>query len=175
MPDIPLFLELTARFLDASATSMVSADEAHLQELSDDDGPRRGRDAAAAELSDTLVSLREWLTGLFGGSTLRALGFSGETPTDPVALERFAGEVHGALQKDRLPPPRHKGISWDPSNTRAELAKARAALQGHLQDVAREAREAQGTLRAKNDAMAAYDQRFSRVATFVSGLFRRAR
>jgi hypothetical protein len=122
----------------------------------------------------SLVSLREWLTGLFGQGALRALGFSAETPTDPVALERFADEVQSALHDKALPKPRHKGVSWDPAETRAQFAKARAALQGHLHDVARETREAQGTLRAKNDAMSSYDQRFARVATFVCGLFQLA-
>lgn len=172
MPNIALLLELSARSLDAAAATMIASDESHLRELADDDAPRRNRDTAAAALSDELVILREWLTGLFGHSALRALGFSAETPTDPVALERFAGEVQSALQDKSLPKPRQKGISWDPTETRAQLAKARAALQGHLQDVAREARDAEGTLRAKNDAMNSYDQRFSRVATFVSGLFR---
>jgi len=174
LPDIALLVELTARALDSAEATMSAADEANLRELSDDDAPRRARDEAAAALSDELVALREWLTGLYGPGALKSLGFSSATPEDPVVLERFAGEVISGIQAKPLPKPRYKGVKWDPTETIAKIETLRTDLQSHLADVAREVREAEATLRAKVDAIVAYDERFSGVATFLVGLFRLA-
>src|SRR4029079_1607714 len=84
------------------------------------------------------------------------------------------GEVVSGLQDKPLPKPRHKGVKWDPAETIAKLETLRTELKSHLKDVAREVHQAQATLRAKVDAIAAYDEQFSRVATFLVGLFRLA-
>jgi hypothetical protein len=65
-------------------------------------------------------------------------------------------------------------VKWDPAETLARLEKLRSKLDGHLQKVAKELREGQATQQAKNEAIAVYDERFSRVATFFVGVFRLA-
>lgn len=171
LPDVALLARLVARALDDAGKRMVAADEAHIAELADDAAPREARDSAATALYDEIVDLRDWLKGLYGAGALRPLGFSSDTPRDPVALERFAGEVMSALGKATLPKPLRKGVKWDPGETLEKLGAMRAALNTHLKDVAREVREAQATLRTKNDALAAYDERFGRAASFLVGLF----
>lgn len=174
MPDLALFTRLITRSLADVRDRMVAADEAHLGELADDGPPREARDDVATELYSELTELREWLTGLYGAAALKRLGFSEATPRDPVHLERFAGEVACALGGKDLPKPRRKGVRWDADETVARIEELREALRGHLKDVAREAREAEATLVAKTAAISAYDERFSRAATALVGVFRLA-
>lgn len=176
MPDIELLIKLAARTLDVADKNMVAADEAHIRELADDAPSRDARYESADGLSDELVELREWLAGLYGAKSLERFGFAGPTPADPVALSRFAGSVVTALQDQKTPwpKPRQSGLNWDPSDTIARIESKRAELDKHIEDVAREVREGQATQRTKNDAIAAYDERFGRVATFLVGIFRLA-
>ncbi|MCK6586215.1 MAG: hypothetical protein L6Q76_01385 [Polyangiaceae bacterium] len=174
IPDIDLLIDLVARYLATSTDSMIAADEKNLRELADDEAARNARDEAAAALYASVGDLREWLTALYGTAALRTLGFSGPTPQEPVALSRYAGEIIAALTGVKLPKPKRAGIKWDPADTVAELRSARDALDGHLAGIAREVREAQGTLAAKNAAMAEHDERFARAAGFYAGLFRLA-
>lgn len=174
IPDFSLATRLVTRALADARDRMVAADEAHQKELADDGSPRAGRDEVVSELYNELTDLRAWLTGLYGTAALRRLGFTEATPRDPVQIERFSGAVVRALRSEELPTPRRKGIRWDADETVRRLEGLRDALRGHLNDVAREAREAEATLLKKNAAISAYDERFSRAATFLSGLFRLA-
>ena len=126
-----------------------------------------------AELSTKLVELREVLTGAYGGATTSTV-FSGPTPEDPVVLSRFADEVATAPGRVKLPTPRIKGAKLDPSETAGELRALRAGLDAALKGVAREVREAQATLDAKNQAIAAYDETFGGGSTTLTGLLRMA-
>jgi hypothetical protein len=172
LPDIPLLIELTARSLDSAELAMTTADEGHVSELADDDAPREARDAVAKRLSAELVDLREWLTILYGRAALGALGFEAPLSEDAIAIERFTGEVIHALTRKPLPTPLRQGVKWDPTATLTKIEALRAELQGHFKDIAREVREAHASLRAKNESIAAYDERFGRVTAFLVGLFR---
>lgn len=174
MPDASLFAHLVTRALADARDRMVAADEALLEERADDGPPREGRDEVASELYNELTDLREWLTGLYGAAALKRFGFTEATPRDPVQLERFSGEVVRALSGKELPKPRRKGVRWDPDETVLRIEGLRDALLSHLKDVAREAREAEATLISKTTAVSAYDERFSRAAAFLGGLFRLA-
>lgn len=171
LPNITLLADLAARMLTHAESDLVAADAAHDAELGDDAGPRDARDAARDTLYGELTELRDWLRGLYGADALRALGFSGVTPTDPVVLDRFAGQVIEALGKP-LPKPRRKGVKWDATEMVHTLTKQRDELQHHLADVAREVREAQVTQTAKSNAMDAFDDRYQRVVMLLDGLFR---
>lgn len=161
MPDVALLVTLAGRMLEKATTDLVAADEAHEAELSDDAAPRQARDEVAAKLGALIVDTREWLRGFFGVSALRSLGFTGDTPNDPVQLERFAGQIIDALKKP-LPPPRQKSATWDPAETIASLTTLRASLGTHLADVVREAREAQVTWAAKVSAMDGFEGGYRR-------------
>ncbi len=173
LPDFSLVVKLVARAIDSAKGQMVDADAAHEAELGDDEPVRKARDAAAEELSDKIVELREVLTGAYGAATASAV-FSGPTPQDPVVLSRFAGEVATALGRVKLPAPRIKGAKLDLSETAGELRELRAGLDAELKGVAREVREAQATLDTRNQAIAAYDEAFGGGATTLTGLLRMA-
>ncbi|WP_437734714.1 hypothetical protein [Sorangium sp. So ce1335] len=174
MPNIALLTHLVTRALADARDRMVTADEALADELADDGPPREGRDEAAHELYDELTDLRDWLTSLHDAAALEDLGFTEATPRDPVQLERFAGEVTRALSRKELPKPRREGVRWDADDAVLRIERLRDALLSHLKDVAREAREAAATRMAKSTAIALYDERFGRIATFLGGLFRLA-
>jgi hypothetical protein len=173
VPDYAGMIRLSGRRLGAARDHMVTADEAHEQELADDAPAREERDEAQASLRAELVELREMISGVYGGPTAGRL-FVGSTPEDPVLLGRFAGEVADAFKRVKLPAPRVKGAKLDVDEIIASLRDGRVRLEGHLEAVQREIREAQQTAEAKNAAIAAYDTLFTSVATTLSGLLRQA-
>ncbi|WP_437677433.1 hypothetical protein [Sorangium sp. So ce131] len=174
MPDVSLLAQLVARALADARDRMVTADEAHLVELSDDTTPREGRDEAAHELHDELSDLRDWLTGIYDAAALERLGLAQPPPRDPAQLERFTREVVRALSAKELPEPSRKGVRWDPDETVLRIERLHDALLSHFMDVAREAREAEVTRLARHAAISTCDERFSRAAAFLAGLFRLA-
>lgn len=163
-------LDLLRNALRSSRDAMVQADSAHEGELADDSGARDARDNAAAKLNEKVVELRSLITGMYGAATARAV-VVGQTPQDPVALERFAGEVAQNLGTVTLPEPRFAGAGLDARAVQQDLSLAREVLQSALTQVASETREAQATLAKKNQAVEEYDRVFTGVATSLSGLF----
>lgn len=173
MPDCALLMRLMVRGLQAHRAELVAADEAHESELADDAPARQARDAKVQTLFGRMVELREVLQGLYGAEAARAI-MPYQTPTDPVVLSRFAGEVIAALGAVALPAPRIAGATVDTAALGAELQKLRDELDARLTAVAQEAREAQATQVAKNRAMEAYDRVFAGVATAMNGMLQLA-
>lgn len=173
LPDLGLLMRLMARMLQATRTDLVTADEAHEAELADDIPARQDRDTRAQTLFSRMVELREVLQGLYGADLVRAV-MPAPTPSDPVVLSRFAGEVLTALAAAQLPPPRIPGATLDIPALVAELQTHRDALAQQLTAVALEVREAQATQVARNRAMDTHDQIFAAVATTLSGMLQLA-
>ncbi len=167
--DFTIVARVLAGILEGTKQKMVNADTAHQAELDDDPAVRDARDGAATHLYDHLVSLREMITGAYGGAVTAKL-FSGATPEDPVTLSRYAGDLEEKLGAVKFPASRIKGAKLDPGELASGLRDKRAALDGALKAVQREVREAQATLHTKTDAITAYDGTFSGVATTLSGL-----
>lgn len=171
-PDLALLVELSTRTLEAAITRLVQADAAHEAELSDDASPRTQRDTLATALYDDLIELKEVATGLLGSAALALLRLEGTTPRDPVVLVRHAEGVVQALQTAKLPKSRVRGAAFHAKEWAERLTEHTEALSTALGDVAREAREAEGTLIAKNRALAEHDRTFGDVATLVSAVLR---
>jgi len=171
-PDLALLVELSARTLETAITKLVQADTAHEAELSDDAGPRTRRDELATKLYDDLIELKEIATGLLGSPALALLRLEGTTPRDPVVLVRHAEGVVQALETAKLPKSRVRGAAFHAKDWSERLTEHTEALSSALGDVAREAREAEGTLVAKNRALAEHDRTFGDVATLVSAVLR---
>lgn len=171
-PDLALAMRLVARALRADTKAMVAADAAHEHELADDDQPRTDREKTAAALRDRLVKLRGAVSGGYGTKAERDMGFIGEIPKDPVVMVRYAGTVIKNARSIKLPAPVVDGININPKNLAQQLEALVVALEKHIEDVAREAREAQVTLSARNEATARYDEHFTVAARFFeSALF----
>ncbi|HEX2570903.1 MAG TPA: hypothetical protein VH877_15195 [Polyangia bacterium] len=174
LPDIDLLVQLVLRLLDDACDRMLAADQANDQERADDHVPRQERDRTTKALYHELTGARDLLSSVFGRTAARALGFAGITPRDPVALARFAGRIVHTLQEQELPPPKHPSITWDPRQTVDRLAELRDHLDRLLTDLAVEQSQADSTQGRKQRSIAAYDDRFRRVVTFLQALFRLA-
>lgn len=166
LPDVRLLSELFMRWLAESESKLFAADLAHERELSDDAEPRRRRDQQAALLREQLIDLRELVTALYGSESAAALGMSGDTPTDALALSRQGKNVLSALSSVRLPKPRRRGAELAPKEIESELRPVVSALDQALSDVAREQREAEATLSARDTAWAEFERRYS-ASTYV--------
>lgn len=171
LPDVGLLVQLVSRRLARLREQMVIADEAHEEELSDDLAPREARDDTAADLWAMLSETRELLKGVFGASALPSLGFKGGIPEEPEDLAIFSRRVVAALRAGTLPPPRAAAVAVDPVALVAPLADDLERLDHALDDVDREAREAEATLRDKQAALDRYDAGFAQCAAFLVGLF----
>jgi hypothetical protein len=153
------------------AAALVAADAAHEAELADDVAPRAARDAAVEAVYRLLGEVRASTAVAFGEAVATELGFAGTTPREPVALAALATTVGGRLPKLRDRAPVVPGLRFDPAPYEAALPPAVAALRASLDDVRREAREAETTYTAKQRALATYDERFGAAASALTGLF----
>lgn len=172
--NIGALLTALLRTLDAAAGAMASADETHEAELADDPAARDARDAAASELSTTLVALREALSGVYQPRAAR-LVLPGETPREATRLAAFAQEVANNLRTTALPAPRVELASIDVTAQATQIESKKAVLDSAVEAVAREEREAQTTLSSKNAAIDEYDRVFTAVAKMLEGAFTLAR
>jgi hypothetical protein len=156
--------------LQAHTAALVTADGENLRERGEDAVARDEHASAVALLREDLVVLRSGVGPVCGDAAVRSLGFDGDTPTDPVAVERVATTVLASLGKLATVESRVDGFSFDPKpwnkRIKAHLSaatSARARLMGEL-------RETEATQRAKDKQMAEYDTTFKRVATLASAL-----
>lgn len=173
LPDFVLLLALLSRSVQARAEAMVTADNHHSTEIADDDGFRATRDTLAAALVENVTSLREALDGIYGSDAIHRYGIKGTTPRDPAQIAAFADAMAERLEADDLPTPRF-AANLDRSTISAKLRADAAPLHAALDDVAREVREAEGTLVVRDDAVTVYERTFGRSATALAALYRLA-
>lgn len=173
LPDVRLLAELGLRLITQDHDAMVEKDEDHDVEIDGDSEPRERCEAARLDLRAECVGAREVCRPIYGTAALRRMGFGNETPEDARLLDRFVGELIKHL-KGKLPEPVRKDVKWDVKGTIARLEKKRATLNKARADVQREERKAQLTRRARDGAIATFDDHFGRVAGFYSALFRLA-
>ncbi|MDI3282957.1 hypothetical protein [Polyangium sp. 15x6] len=173
MPDVSLFLRLVGRLIATENEALVRADAAHERELADDAAPRKARDEAVEKVRRILVDLRAAVETTCGMAGLPRLHLLEAVPTDPSVLATIGRSVLDALRDEsvRLPAPRRRGLSLDREAFAEELELELPPLEKALAAVAREAREAEATLRQKRAAMEANDRAFSRGAAVLSSTF----
>lgn len=170
LPDMELAMELLARRMERDMVAMQEAAERHEHELGDDAEPRDRRDGAATGLNGSINDLREIVRGLFGTPVLTTLRMEVAPPRDPATLSAYASLVITALEGAQLPAPRIPQAKFTPKTWARRLQKERNDLEAALKDVAREQREAEGTLADKNAAIAKHDQTQARVAGLTTGM-----
>jgi hypothetical protein len=173
-PDMAFFVVLLGRFLRASGNVLVERDDAYQAELSDDAGPRFERDEMVERLQRRLVQVRDAINGVYGPVAARRLGFADRTPRDPEAVVRLARHVVGAIPEVRLDKPLFPGASIDLTAMVQQLTADADDLQRHLEEVAREVREAQVAKASRDQAMEKHDANFSQVANLMMALLRLA-
>lgn len=170
IPDIALLIRLVGRKLQADTAALLAADQAHEKELSDDDGPREDRDAAAAKLRAALVDLRAAVDAVYGPKGLTLLGIAHAAPVDPSVIATTAGAVSKNLRDTsiKLPKPKRAGMKVERAAFADEIDADLPALTKALGRVATEDREKEATQRAKNATMEKNDATFSGVAGWLT-------
>jgi hypothetical protein len=171
---VRMLLERAQARLAADTAAMVRADDEHLKESADDAEVLANRDASAENVYAALTEFREVGTAVYGDAYMKKLGFEGTTPRDATALDRLAALVLDNLGTVPAPAPRKTGLTLDASQWTAPLSSSRQALSTALTATAREKREAEATLVAKNAAIEAYDKTFSLTANLASVLLAHA-
>ena len=173
VPDIQLLVRLVGRMIASENEALGRADAAHEIELADDTEPRKQRDENAEKVRRNLIDLRTAIETTYGGVGLPRLQLNENIPHDPSALAMLARTVLVNLRDEsiKLPAARRRGLSLDREAFAEELAADLPLLDKALAAVAREAREAEATLRAKRLAMEANDRAFTRGAAFLSAAF----
>jgi len=173
MPDIQLLLRLVGRMIASENEALARADAAHEAELADDSEPRKQRDDAADKIRRIVSDLRVAIETTYGAAGLPRLHLSDSVPQDPSALAMVARSVLVDLRDEaiKLPAARRRGLSLDREAFAEELAAELPLLDKALAAVAREAREAEVTSRARRLAMEANDRAFIRGASFLSATF----
>jgi len=173
VPDIQLLVRLVGRMIASENEALGRADAAHEVELADDAEPRKQRDETAERVRRILADLRTAVETTYGGVGLPRLHLSEAIPSDPSTLAMLARTVLVDLRDDtiKLPAPRRRGLSLDRSAFAEEIAADLPQLDKALAAVAREAREAEVTARARRLAMEANDRAFQRGAAYLSATF----
>jgi len=173
VPDIQLLVRLVGRMIASENEALGRADAAHEVELADDTEPRKLRDETAEKVRRNLNDLRTAIETTYGGVGLPRLQLNENIPQDSSALAILARSVLVNLRDEsiKLPAARRRGLSLDREAFAEELAADLPLLDKALAAVAREAREAEATLRARRLAMDANDRAFTRGATFLSATF----
>lgn len=146
-----------AHALEVLQRRLVAADQELAKELSDDAAPLAERDASAADVRALLVDFRNGAQAICGDVAVRAMGFVGDTPRDPVALLALAEAVMTSVAKA---PPRatRKGVKYDAHAAIEELPALHKTLKKANAAVLREKREEQTARAARDEAWAAFDQ-----------------
>lgn len=174
LPDMAFFVVLLGRLLRSSGNVLVERDDVYQAELSDDAAPRSERDSMVEQLQRKLVQTRDAINGVYGPVAVRRLGYTDRTPRDPEAVVRLARQVVAAIPEMRLERPLFSGASVDLTAMGQELTEGADQLQRHLEDVAREVREAQVAKASRDQAMERHDANFSQVANLMVALLRLA-
>jgi hypothetical protein len=169
---VAMVLTALGQALDQARTNLTTADLAHAAELADDEAPRTARDQAIVDVRSRLISIRGTLSSVFGAGILTTYGLGGETPDDAELLVHRAANVSKLLsERPILEKPKQAGVTVDAAALAHSLQKPIADLTAALADVGREVREAQLTLKARNDALGTWNAVYQGVADVVTGIF----
>lgn len=169
-----VLLTAIALAMQSASDTLAEATARHEQELADDEPPRRHRDEATSGLIELLVRIRKSVDSAYGAPGLAALGYSGRTPTDSPGALSLGRLVLAHLEQNQLASlqPLDEAIELKPKAWIKSLKTLLSQLDASLDDVAREAREAQATLSKKNAALEDYDHTAGRGGDLIWGLLR---
>ncbi len=168
-----VFAHLVAE-LEVAKAEMISANSSHLGRLAQVVELQGRRDDLKRALYSRFVKVRQTYETLYGSHRgFPVLAVSGRTPRHATGLVAQVRETAGFLAQPRVELPRLDiaGITVDPPATAAQLAAGAGELDGALVDLDTALKLAEVTRAAKNDAIAAYDATFLRVARVAESLF----
>lgn len=173
VPDVWMMITLLLRWLVAVTTAMVEADVANEQELANDQQHRSLRDATAEKLIAALIAFRDSCRALYGPTRLEEIGFTEQTPRDPLTILKVATNLIAMLRDPGLdlPDPLWGPISIEPVDMADILQPLVEALEDAIDSVNREIRKAQSTQAVKNETCERYDEDFFWIARWLEATF----
>ncbi len=173
-PATRTLLKLSVAKLRGDTEAMIRADDANLNETSDDSKLVTERDEDSAIVNAHLVDIREASETVYGPDFTRELGFKDDTPRDPVAVQRLGALVLRNLGSTTTPEPVKVGLAMDLGAWKKPLATGLEELAHAIQAVSDDKRDADQTLVDKREAMGRYDRTFSTTANLISHMLRAA-
>lgn len=169
---VAMVIDALGHALDHARNELTAADLAHAGELADDDAPRNARDNAVVEVRARLIGIRGALSSVFGSGILTTYGLGGETPDDAELLVHRAANVAKLLaERPIVEQSKQAGVTVSAAALAHSLQQPVADLTAALADVGREVREAQLTLKARNEAVGSWNAVYQGVADVVTGIF----
>lgn len=172
--DFLLLLRVLARMIRASLATLVSADEAHLDELTNDVVARSLRDSLVVAVRQKLIDVRQIVQGLFGSErAVEIVPLDGPTASQPEHLWRQGRHTLHRLEAPglTLPEPSTGGVTFDPAPLAGELRPLVTGLRSALDAVAKDRREAEASLKVKDEAKAEHDLLMGACGRILTGFF----
>ena len=157
----------------ASRQKLIEADKAHLDELTDDAGPRLVRDGVVASVRQKLIDIRQIAQGLFGlAHAIEIVAVDGSTALQPEFLWRQAEHTLSRLRSPdlRLPKASTASITFDPLTLADELEPLVTALRRAIDGIEIDRREAAVSVEAKHATMTDHDLLLGASGRIVTGL-----
>jgi hypothetical protein len=160
-----------AAVLEARRTELADADAALEKELGDDAEVLTRRELHAEEVRSALVEFRDVVQTACGASVVRSLGFVGETPREPVALETLGTAVAKEVAAN---PPRSskRGVKLDAKALLEGFAEKVSALRQANADLRREKREEHLARARRDEAWSAFERDLATTASILDGQLR---
>ena len=168
-----IFAHLAAELTEAK-DAMISANTVHLGQLALIVDLKERRGELMSALFGRFLKARHTLETLFGSDKrFPVLAISGDTPDDPTGLVAQVRETVGFLLDPKVETPEVdlEGIALDPPSMAAQLSSGADDLDRALVGVNEAEKRADVTRQGKNEAIAAYDDKFLRVARLAEALF----
>jgi hypothetical protein len=150
-------IRLDAALLEHTLTALRRADTALAVELGDDAAVFATRDGHAASVRASLVGFRDLVLTNCGDAAVAALGFVGETPRDPVALEALGATVCASVERS-APRSRRRGVRFDAAVALEGVEADVMALAAANATVRKEARESQAERSQRDEAWASFSR-----------------
>lgn len=158
LPDLSdlqrVFISLLAFYIE----KVLLTDDAHQFEVQWDFLARETRDEAAQSAYDTMVSVRQVVTGALGSRTADAvLGLTGPTPDVPFVLRDVLGAAVDRIRNnwDRFPSLRIEGVQVTWVDLADQLEKVLEPLDDAIRAVQEEENAAKVALREKRETLEA--------------------
>jgi hypothetical protein len=166
------FLEGQRDEMKAANEALFEAESDLAQERADDPDYREARDLAAATMYEAIVKARSLMEAVGAGQSVR-FGMDGTVPQVPSSLLSFArnavdslrgsGESLGTL-----------GLDVDTTALADKLQPTLDGLTDAVDDMAREEREAEAALVARNKVLEDWERTYRAVARILEGAYRMA-
>ena len=120
IPDFGKHYNAIGKMANFLGEQLKQADNLVLTEESEDHSALNARDQKVEEVRNILVNTKNVLKGIYSDTILASLGLQGETPSDPVKLQRVLEGAMAILSDvDENEPPPKKGFAFPKKVTSA--------------------------------------------------------